>query len=668
MKIAPYQPGWADLDISQLEQLYQETQDTETRTQLQIVLLARQGQPVPEIARLTQLSEEAVQDCLAQANYRPAQKLRRWPDLSGSFWIRAGLATFFVALLLTHYDDQEFKLRDLTFIMWFLAIGQCYYGLRLLEPGSKFKFQLKRPNWPEFLPMLGVTVIATLTSLLFLTIYPFVSIGDEMRDTGIYTLQLANGEIKNIYGYGFESAYGLIVPQFASLFYHLFGNSLLTIRIPAALIAILDSVLLYQMLRQFINRKVGLWAALVMISLPLHLYYARVELVVIFSSFLTTAILFALGLLLQKRTLKNFGQLGLLLGFSMGFYASVRTVILLTLVIVVIICGYYFWKKIERQTLLNGFGLLLLLALVGFGPRLLFSPPEALLHTSRLVQEEQKPGENSLLNRLKLPFERYPQSLMVYIYEPAVLKWHGRQPILPTFLAPFFLVGLFLALMPGSARYRNPWLTVVAFFALLLPFTNSALTNIVNADFRLSPYWPVASILVAYGMAEVFARLHDFKIGATLLYPALAFITLVFLGYSVVWFFNSETATYGMYRTVEQESNGFQDYMVMYTIKTIQQQPALKNRPSLCLLGSKTSADFLRLNHIKEQFSYYLPRLKFEVQEASGELPDNTIYIADGCGEPVDDGNWASLNYCQPYQKFVCPPDKKQFIIWTRSV
>ena len=83
---------------------------------------------------------------------------------------------------------------------------------------------------------------------------------------------------------------GLIIPTVAAFFYRFFGSSVLTYRVPAALLAVLDVGLLYLLMRRAAGRTAGLFAGLVLLILPLHLFYARTELVVIFSSVLMTVL------------------------------------------------------------------------------------------------------------------------------------------------------------------------------------------------------------------------------------------------------------------------------------------------------------------------------------------------------------------------------------------
>ncbi|NWJ95695.1 MAG: glycosyltransferase family 39 protein [Chloroflexi bacterium] len=691
MSLVPYLPTGKDsLELEELEQLYHEAEDAETRTYLQVVLLSQQGYSPNEIAQLTLLSEETVLNWLERYNRCQNKGIPVSSAKRGKIYLRVGLVSYFISLLITYYDSINFIFRGLVFGLWIIAIALCYYGLCQVDTrGEQVKFPIRKLSWREvssllansrthfqpdrlrklpwrkIIPVVGVMVFTCFTSLLFLTSYPFNSIGDEMRDTGINGSQISRGEIKNIFAYGFGNAHGLIIPHFTSFFYRIFGNTLLTIRLPAALISIFDVLLLYLVIQKFFNKRAGWWAALILASLSLHLYYSRVELVVIFSSFWTTAILLALGYLLKNRSLKNFGRLGLILGFTLGFHASVRTFALLTLIIVAGIFLYYFWRKVKRTTLLNGFGLLLLLTLVGFGPRLLFSPPNIFFHTEALTEANQG-SSASLLERVKYTIENYPKSLMVYIYEPVNVKSHNHQPVLPPPLAIFFVVGLVLALLPGGTQYKNPWITLVGLYALFLPFTNSAITNITNADYRLSPLWPIAAILTTYGLFEILARLRHLKIAPRLAYAGVAGITLLTIFYSTFWFFDSEIATYGMYRNMSEEKDGYQDYMVTYAIKTIQNNPLLKSQNSVCLIASPKNVGFLTLEQIKDQFDFFLPRTKVMIRKAGQEIADNQIYLANSCEQNLTTEDWIKLDYCGQPQKYSCPPGKKNFLIWVR--
>src|SRR3989338_2270749 len=109
----------------------------------------------------------------------------------------------------------------------------------------------------SFFGLFLILILAIITRLYLLTSYPFVSIGDELRDGGLDALRISLGEMKNIFTLGNYDGYGKIIPVLSSFFYNLFGSSVLTYRISASIVSIFDIFLLYMLLSYVTKNKIA---------------------------------------------------------------------------------------------------------------------------------------------------------------------------------------------------------------------------------------------------------------------------------------------------------------------------------------------------------------------------------------------------------------------------
>jgi len=666
MSFLRYTPSesFREKEIARLERLYHDTDDIESRTAFQAILFTQQGLSNEEITRLTLLDETSLEVYQKQYEANQFGKLKLYSPEFGRICLQLALLLYVAAVVITH-DEPEFKLRGLTFCLWIAAIPIAYLGLCHLEYKPRLKdnktFCFERS---EILTFVGLTLAAFATRFLFLDVYPFQPIHDGMRDTGLDGVRIATNELKNIYGWGYTDAQGLIIPTISSFLFPVFGYSPMIFLVPAALISSLDVLLLYLTARRYLGRGGATWAAVILLTLPLHLFYGRTELVIIFSSFWATAILYLMSHLLEKRSIKNYGQLGLLLGFTAAFHAGIKVVVILTIGLVFLISLYFFWKRKERKAIASGLGLMLLFILVSFGPRILFSPPEVFLQLSKVnitapPPEEEKPASVEIpgLFTLKLPsaLNDYPKSFMIYIFEAAAShNLASLLPILSLPLAILFVIGLLLSFAQGSAWVKTPWLKLVSIYILILPFTNSSITNFLNQDYRFAPVYPMLSLLVAYGTIEILKRIGLSSFYRRVVYGGLVALLLVTTSYSAFWFFDSDMATYTMFRGDKQLI--YQDFVLAYSIRTIKSEPSLQKSDAVCLTASRSLKEWLSLDHIQQQFEFYLPNKKIDLHLAEQDLTNNQLYISPACSLDLTQSQWQVKEYCSNYEKFICPP------------
>ncbi len=439
------------------------------------------------------------------------------------------------------------------------------------------KFQI---DWTFLL----VAVLAALPGLFMLTNYPFVSVGDELRDGGLNAYEIATGLTKNIFGYGRYDAHGLIIPTLTAGFYHLLGSSVLVYRLPAAIAGILDATLLYILLTRLTKNKLASGiGALSLAYLPLHLYYSRTEIVVILSSLLSTVLLVAFFVLFKRKfsSTIDFAFVGALLGFTFNFHASIKAIALIYLILITFLAFSHKTKLL----------ILYVFIFVGFGPRLFFSlDPKVFFHTSRASTFAHKDVVTD-----------YVKSLMVWFTEPTGEYYPDHKPIYTLPISILMAAGIFT----GITR-KQKYLVFVVIAFLLAHITNSALTDMLNAPHRLSPLFPIGSLFVGVGLAT-------FKRFSYL----LNFCLLILLIYRATMFFVQQSANKGKY---------LRDYLSMNTIYTIKKHPALSKLSSLKFIVSPSNYREFTYLHYQEQYRFFFPNKQVSVIP-NKSLSDNELFI-----------------------------------------
>ncbi len=554
--------------------------------------------------------------------------------------------------------DTSFDYRWLAFwlhISSVLLLLVCYASKSV----SRLKIK-KLFSEAEINSILIIIIVSVSVNFLLLPIYPFVSIADDLRDSGFDAMRIASGDIKNIFDYGNYNGYGLIIPIFSSFFYYIFGSSVLTYRFPAALLSTIDILLLYFLIRIIINKQAAFWGAIILVTLPLHLYFARTHVIMAFNFFWMPVILLLFYKLLKKHRLIDYIFLGAIIGFISGFHAAIRSVACLVLLIILFLDfrEIIFRKLMPDEKIrirLVKIILLLLFVFIGFGPRLLFTGPQNFFHTSRLPLENKieadLPIKSDDINTIK---GNYIKSLMGYFYEPVTFFYHDPKPILSPILAIFFVLGI------GYSVFvlKNYFLNILIFIILAIPFLNSAITDWVNADHRLSPIFSIVAIFVAIGITFCLNLIKN-KIWK---YIFASFI-IFYISWQAIIFYTNQPANL-KYK--------FQDYVLTHVLRFLQNEKIYQASPlmnlqymssanppgQICLLVSSANYKYFHGNvGIIEQKKYLLPSA--DIQFAPGDsINDNEIYIVrsscSGKGNTRRSNQTYTLS-CVLGNKFTCP-------------
>ena len=288
--------------------------------------------------------------------------------------------------------------------------------------------------------MAALAAVAAALILPALEVYPLEMAGDPVRDGGLFPRAIAEGDITEIFGYGFYNGYSVLIPLLGVPFYLLFPASSFAFKGLAALAGIITPPLFFRFARRYLPFTLALAAALLMIALPVYLFFARREPVVAFNPLLMTAILAALVPALEPNaSARRLGLLGAVAGLSNYFHAAVKTAGFGALALAALVT---LSRTRARPHSLRGLfsrgGAALLGVLIGFGPLLQSTDLDAFVSRQRLGQPSQGWDLPTLI-------ERYETSLRVFFDQPTTSWFPEHQPLIPSVpLAALFAFGAVL--------------------------------------------------------------------------------------------------------------------------------------------------------------------------------------------------------------------------------
>jgi hypothetical protein len=204
--------------------------------------------------------------------------------------------------------------------------------------------------------------------------------------------------------------------------------------------------------------------------------------------------------------------------------------------------------------------------------------------------------------------EKYQKSLLIWITEPTNAWYPDHKPIFSPLLFSLMILGIIV----GLAR-KNLYLIAVLCIALILHLSNSALTDILNGDHRLTPFYPIGALFVGVGIAFLIE-----KIKLRSLQYILAFALFIFLSYQTISFFINQPAN---------KNKDIGDYLSIHTIYFIKSNNDLFNKTdNLTFLVSPFNYQILNYLHYKEQYNFFFPESNIDIKNDS-TIRDNEIYI-----------------------------------------
>lgn len=446
------------------------------------------------------------------------------------FLIAVGILSLFsLGLIILHANKEPLTIWGY-FSVWFLLflLSLWTFFLSLSQNQRESFFSSLKENWK----IIGAIVLFSGALRFFLLgELPYISIHDEMRDCGGYALEFFNQTPRDPFDFGFASGFGNFPPFISALFYPLTGASFLLYRIPCALFGVLVCVLTYFLGTHCYGRRVGIISALCISSMPLHIHFSRVELVVLSDSLMGILLLFSTFLAIQRT--QGFFVLGLVYGLCIHFYSASRAAMVATAVFLgFIVCRRIIIGLKDKsfvKTFSNEFTLPFIYTCLGMfialGPTINYLSYENLFSPG--VPDYFFKKEELSISGLPALFEKalwiYLKSLSTIVYEQFLPydKYPSQQPIFSLPLNVFFIIGVTQCLR-SAKKYQG---ALILFFILFIPLLVQVLPNRPHQSYRILTMIPALNILAALGIS-VFSEIIFKKYKNNFIIVLLTIVTI----------------------------------------------------------------------------------------------------------------------------------------------
>jgi hypothetical protein len=381
------------------------------------------------------------------------------------------------------------------------------------------------------------------------------------------------------------------------------------------------------------------------LSLPVYLFYARSEPVIALNPVIMIVTLAALFPALEPDVpARRLGLLGAVAGASAYFHAGVKAAAFAALALALAAAfartcaGRYPWQR-----LVPGVAAALLGVLIGFGPLLQVTDLGLFISRQRLGHPQLGFDPIHLL-------KSYGTSLRVFFDQPTTSWFPTRQPLIPsTVLAATFAFG---ALSGFLALPRRVYWSLL-FFVFVLPFSNSAITEQVNGDHRLTPLLPVIGFAIAAGIAVVWRAAARLPRPLSIRTARAASVLLIIAA--------AVPLPYRFFTEQQARRHELDHPLLWFAIQEIRSTPALRDASTLCVGGGAATTEQMRLLHVIDGWGFYLPGKTMQPALLRPGAAPNELYLSTSCEANPDPGAWAGKLYCSRSEPWVCPSPKTGF-------
>lgn len=547
--------------------------------------------------------------------------------------------------------------------VWLFQVlsGVAYVHWRKLQKNGRF-FLFSYSKREKF-ELLFLLLASSLISFLFLTTYPFHTIGDGLRDLGLLYQKQENNSL-NLFEYGYAGNPSLVVIALLSPFYKIFGNTALSMRFPGALFSVLDVLVFYFALRKAGLRNFAFVGALLLACDRFHLYFARTEQLVFMSSLFASLALYGFAQLAHKLTFSRVAFLALWMGFSTAFMASAIVVYVFSvLFLIIFICSETLLKKRSVKLFFAYSAVALSCFVVGVGPRIAVSQTHFI---SDQIKKKNDTKSATLLNSVQIYADRYVKSWDGVFYKTRSTYKHFRDstPFLDKFGLFFFIAGLIYCCV--KMRERS-FLRVLLAFLFLILFFNSALTNGIDNDNRIFTIVPFLIFIMMFG---VHALRHIVIFHRTQVMVAANVLMLLYAGFCGVQFFAEQRASLSMFGALHfasgqpGDSDAYLPFLFGNIMRTIQSEE-FSHQAQICVTANAKILKYLGLRHNEENFNFYGKKKEIRFVK-NPALDDFTVHMSNGCLAKAS--SQKVLTFCEQKRFFTCPEnsgvnDKKPFRI-----
>jgi hypothetical protein len=222
------------------------------------------------------------------------------------------------------------------------------------------------------------------------------------------------------------------------------------------------------------------------------------------------------------------------------------------------------------------------------------------------------------------------------------------EPLIPsTILAALFGLG---AVLGFRSVPRHVHATLL-YYVLLLPLTNSAVTDARNGAHRLSPLLPIAALVIAVGIDLLWRGIGVVRPVAVRPWLRAAVFGAAALG-----------AGGQVYRFFSEEQGRWRDqvvpHLMYFAVREIEATPVLRDAPVVCVSSSQPVWKTMDFAHFREGWSYYLPEQRVQLEVMPTPVGDNELFLSASCSRSTPPGGWVERRFCAPRQRFVCPGEE----------
>jgi len=469
-----------------------------------------------------------------------------------------------ILLIYIHKTDLHLQFGWAIFYFWLFNYCTAILFVIFTVPIS-VKSRLQHIIKKDFKILTLILFIGLFTRFFLITNYPYVKIGDELRDAGLNALRIYQGSIKDFFGFGPYESHTNFIPLISYFFGIFLKNSTLTYLIPTALIGVLTIILTYIVTRAWQGRIAGIFASLFLTASIFHLHYSRTELVIISDSLLSIMVIAAIYLSLYSKI--GFLLIGLVYGLALHFYAGIRGILLISFLYLCLIAIIKLYSKFmtNRENLFLSIkkvifcGVIFFIGFsVGLGPVVNNMTKDNLfsrIGTTKPITDTADFSNKNLIKKISFIYEQYKEAFLVYSFKPASdhrLGFNYNAPLLSFPMDLLFLFGLlFLTVIAVKDKFAG----LIIINILLFPLTNQVMINQIGKEHRLLAIIPPLCIVAAFGLVKIL-KLIKLRYAQYIILS----ITFVAIAYHLFFYYYERPSDVG-YDTKEYVLQNILDYI-----------------------------------------------------------------------------------------------------------
>ncbi len=359
------------------------------------------------------------------------------------------------------------------------------------------------------------------------------------------------------------AAFPYVYPYWQMLAIDLFGKSLLGLRATSAILGALTVPALYFLARTLFDRKVALVAALLLATFPVHIHFSRIAIEEVSSPvFGILAFAFvARGLKHGRRV--DYALAGVMLGVTHYFHEGGRLLFTPLTILWVLTC-LILMPRLRGVVQSGGRGAMLRNVFITAAALIIVAAPiyYTLIATDRPLfarmvnnnsglggqywQEVLEPDKlNEHINWHLLP------AFQVYLFQIDNTRFYaGTDGLIPPFVVPFFLLGIFYAFW----RPRSPGTLLLLLWVLTTSLGNSLMVDSAGSP-RYVMVFPALMLAAAVGIRYTATLIARNVRRQTAL---IAVVTVVLAFAQVDYYFNSYLPVYNReFRALSDSPDGY---------------------------------------------------------------------------------------------------------------